>query len=282
MKNRDTNTIKLADGRELEFRQPVIMGVINRTPDSFYAGSRTSSLKSVVDQAGRMIKEGASLIDVGGYSSRPGAENISAEEEINRLIPSISAIKDRFPSAIISADTFRADVARQAIRAGASIINDISGGQLDEEMDDLIAEAGLPYIVMHMRGTPQTMKQLTSYEDLLEEVKQFLQHRRKKLQEKGVSQIIFDPGLGFAKTIDQNYALLRNLTYFQDNGTPLMVGLSRKSMIYKVLDKTAEEALNGTTALHALALHNGANIIRVHDVKEAKEVVTLFNRYQQS
>lgn len=279
MKN--INKITLHDGRELDWSTPLVMGVINRTPDSFYAGSRTT-LEDVAGQAAHMISEGASIIDVGGYSSRPGAEDISPEEEKKRLIPSISVIKERYPSAVISADTFRAEVAYEAIRAGASIINDISGGQLDDEMDDLIAEEGLPYIVMHMRGTPQTMKGLTTYEDLLEEVKQFLHNRRKNLHEKGVSQIIFDPGLGFAKTIDQNYALLRNLAYFQDNETPLMIGLSRKSMIYNVLGNTAEEALNGTTALHALALHNGANILRVHDVREAKEVITLYKRYQHS
>lgn len=261
---------------------PKVMGIINVTPDSFYAGSRASETSEVVKKAVQMKEEGASFIDIGGYSSRPGGIDISEDEEINRIVPVIEAIRDEIPELFISADTFRSSVAKAAIKAGADIINDISGGSLDEKMFDTVAHLGTPYIMMHMKGTPQTMKQLASYNDITLELIEFFQKKVAILKEKGVSDLILDPGFGFAKTIDQNFELISQLNAFSCLELPLLCGISRKSMIYNTLDISPEEALNGTTMLHGLLLENGCNILRVHDVKEAIECVRLWNRLEKN
>ncbi len=225
-----------------------------------------------------MLAEGADFIDVGGYSSRPGATDISVEEELARVIPVIKAIKDEFPSAIISIDSFRSQVAHVAVVEGAGLVNDISGGQLDPSMIKTVAALQVPYIIMHMRGTPQTMGQLTSYDNLTREVLDYFHQKIYDLKSAGLADIIIDPGFGFAKTADQNFDLLSNLNQFTVLEKPLLVGLSRKSMIWRTLQTTAEHALNGTTILNTLAVLKGASLLRVHDVKEAKEVITLVNR----
>lgn len=252
------------------------MGILNITPDSFYEHSRLLDEKSVLLKAEQMIKEGASILDVGGYSSRPGAIDISDEEEQERVLPVIKVLAKNFPDQIISIDTFRAEVARRAIEHGALMINDISAGQLDKNMFSVVAQAGLPYIMMHMRGTPQNMVQMNSYENLINEVAIYFAERLSQLREMGVKDVIVDPGFGFAKNIEQNFSLLKHLAYFKTCACPVLVGLSRKSMIYKTLGISATEALNGSTALHMLALMNGASILRVHDVKEAVETIKLY------
>ncbi|MTI22267.1 dihydropteroate synthase [Fulvivirga sp. RKSG066] len=251
------------------------MGILNVTPDSFFSGSRKNNLDEALATAEKMMNEGATFLDVGGYSSRPGAQDISIEEEIGRTSKIIEHIKTKIPEAIVSIDTFRSEVARKAINVGADIINDISGGELDKNMFDLVAEVKVPYIMMHMRGTPQNMVTKTDYEDILKEVVDYFQNKLNVLHKKGVSDIILDPGFGFAKNRDQNYRLLRELAFLDVLEQPVLVGVSRKSMIYKSLESTPEDALNGTTALNTIALLNGANILRVHDVKEAVEVVKL-------
>lgn len=251
------------------------MGILNVTPDSFYAGSRTQQINDVINKAGKMLSDGATFLDVGGYSSRPGADDIPIEEEISRTAPIIAEIKSSFPAAIISIDTFRAEVAEKALEAGADMINDISAGELDNNMLNVVADAKVPYIMMHMRGTPQNMVTKTAYEDILKEVLDYFQKKLDVLQKKGVTDLILDPGFGFAKNRDQNFLLLKHLKHLEILERPLLVGVSRKSMIYKSLDITPEEALNGTTVLNTLAVQNGANILRVHDVKEAIEVVKL-------
>jgi dihydropteroate synthase len=255
---------------------PLVMGVLNVTPDSFYDGGKYSQKKAILQQAEVMLSEGAHIIDIGGYSSRPGAEDISAEEEKKRVVESIKLVSKTFPTAYISVDTFRASVARESIEAGACIINDISGGALDEEMFDTVAEMGVPYVLMHMRGTPQTMTQLTSYDNLLLDILDYFQLKVAQLRALGVADIIIDPGFGFAKTPSQSYELLGQLASFQVLNLPIMAGVSRKSMIYRKLGITPQEALNGTTVLNTIALMNGATILRVHDVKEAIETIKLY------
>ncbi len=250
------------------------MGIINVTPDSFYAGSRTKNAEAAVIMAEKMMEEGADLLDIGGYSSRPGAENISPSEESKRLIPAISAVRNRFPEALISADTFRSEVAGVALKAGADIINDISGGA-DEKMFKTVARANAGYILMHMVGTPQTMAQFTGYDQMIPSITQFFSDRLQVANDSGVQNIVLDPGFGFSKTIDQNYELLYELSRFRQFNRPLLVGISRKSMIYKTLGCTPEESLPGTTALHLFALLKGAGILRVHDVREARGVIEL-------
>ncbi len=234
--------------------------------------------QAVVQCAGKMLEEGATLLDVGGYSSRPGASDITAEEELQRVIPAIRKIKQHFPQAILSVDTFRAQVARMALDEGALIINDISGGMLDDEMIPLAAEKQVPFICMHMRGTPQTMMEQTRYGNVTEELLAYFHERIATLQRAGVKDIIIDPGFGFAKTTEQNFELLNHLELLRLTGKPLLAGLSRKSMIWKTLATSPEEALNGTTALHMVALMKGASILRVHDVKAAAETIKLFVR----
>lgn len=268
-------------GHLFEMTRAQVMGIVNVTPDSFFAGSRVGE-SNIVQRVGEMLDDGADIIDIGGYSTRPGAAEVSAEEEISRLVPAIGIIRDKFPDVIISVDTFRADVARKCIVAGANIINDIGGGDLDSEMFSTVAELGVPYILMHMRGTPSTMQSMTDYHDIVADVLQDLAFKTDKLHQMGVTDVILDPGFGFAKTIDQNYELLASLSAFESLGCPILVGISRKTMIWKELGIKPDEALNGTTAINMLALQNGANILRVHDVKEAAQTVRLYEAYKRN
>jgi dihydropteroate synthase len=251
------------------------MGIVNITPDSFYAGSRQTD--SVLDRVERMWQEGASFIDIGGYSSRPGADDIPLEEELNRVIPVVKTLQHSFPDILLSIDTFRSEVARQAILEGAVMVNDISGGNLDEKMLAVVGQAQVPYVMMHMRGTPQTMNQLTEYESLAKDIVNYFHGGIYKAQLAGIKDIILDPGFGFAKTVQQNFELLNQFDHLRILGKPILVGLSRKSMIWRTLKTNPEEALNGTTALHTIALMKGASILRVHDVKEAVECIKLIH-----
>ena len=252
------------------------MGILNVTPDSFFDGGRYTSDSEILTLVGKMLDEGATFIDVGGYSSRPGAEDISEHEEASRSIGAIRLVLKKFPDALISIDTFRSEVARQAVSEGAVMINDISGGELDNTMFSLVAQLKVPYILMHMRGTPQTMKTLARYENLAKEITDYFHQKISLLEKFGVSDIIVDPGFGFAKTIEQNFQLLHELEYLKILGKPILTGLSRKSMIWKTLQTTPENALNGTTALHMSALMMGSSILRAHDVKEATEVIKMY------
>ena len=265
-------------GKILDLSAPKVMGILNITPDSFFEGSRTQSEKEILTQAEKMLTEGADILDLGAYSSRPGATDISVEEEKQRLIPAVKLIVKHFPEAVISVDTFRASIAKKAIESGAHIINDISGGNLDQEMFKTVGKLGVPYILMHMKGTPQTMKDLTDYVDLCSEIKLYFSEKIAQLKQAGVKDIVLDLGFGFAKNIPQNFELLKQLADFRTLGFPILAGLSRKSMIYKTLDIDANEALNGTTVLNTIALLNGASILRVHDVKEAREAILLINK----
>ncbi len=248
------------------------------TPDSFFKGSRTKSGTDLLKKAMKMLEEGADFLDIGGYSSRPGADDVSIDEEIKRIVGSVSLIMSEYPNAIISVDTFRSRVAKEAIDAGAAMVNDISAGSLDEKMLEIVGSLDVPYIGMHMRGTPQTMKEHTHYEDLILEITSYFSDTIERCRQHGIHDLILDPGFGFAKTIEQNFHLLNHLDYFKQLEKPLLVGLSRKSMIYRSLNITADESLNGTTTLNTLALFKGASILRVHDIKEAVEVVKLVNR----
>lgn len=265
-------------GRVIDLSVPRVMGILNVTPDSFFDGSRYQSPKSILNQAEKMLVEGADFIDVGGYSSRPGATDISIDEEMQRVIPAIEVISKQFPQAILSVDTFRSHVAKRAVEAGALLVNDISAGELDNEMVPTIAAMKVPFLAMHMKGNPQTMKQHAHYQDLLHEVVTYFHEKISRLQTAGIKDVLIDPGFGFAKTIEQNFELLNHLDHLLILGKPLVVGLSRKSMIWRTIDTTAEHALNGTTALHSIALMKGASILRVHDVKEAVEVIKLVGR----
>lgn len=268
------------NSRCLDFQSPKVMAILNITPDSFCRRCPSSSEADILAQVSLALQEGADIIDIGGCSTRPGSSQPDAEEEWNRILPALRAIRRTYPDTVISLDTFRADVVERAIGDwGVDIINDISGGMLDKRMDEVLARTHVPYILMHMRGTPETMQTLTDYDDLLSSLIDFFQRRLDTLYSLGVSDVVIDPGFGFAKTIDQNYYLLRNLHVLHVLEAPILVGLSRKSMIYRALDITPEEALNGTTALHMLALAQGANILRVHDVREAKEAIRLYERY---
>lgn len=263
-------------GRLLNLKEPIIMGILNVTPDSFYDGGKYEDKIAIKEQVDKMLKEGATIIDIGGMSSRPGADIISLAEELQRVIPIIDLVATAFPEAIISVDTIRAEVAERAINSGAHIINDISAGRLDAKMYETVAKLGVPYILMHMKGKPKDMQEQTDYEDITRDILSFLTKEVEKLRELGVIDIIIDPGFGFGKTIQQNYTLLQKLNIFQLLDCLVLAGLSRKSMIYKLLGTSPDQALNGTTALHMVALQQGANILRVHDVKEAKEVIELW------
>jgi dihydropteroate synthase len=259
--------------------KPKVMGILNLTPDSFFEGSRVPDKEnSWLYEAEKKIKEGADFLDLGGYSTRPGAAHISVEDEINRVLPALKAIKKHFPDTLLSIDTFRAEVADAAVAEGADLINDISAGSLDEDMLPLVAKLGVPYIAMHLKGTPQTMQSETDYKELLPEILSYFSVKIEQFRKLGIKDVIIDPGFGFAKTREQNFEVLRNLKSFQQLGLPMLAGISRKSMIYKTLETSAEEALNGTTALNMFALTQGANILRVHDVKEAKETIQLFEQ----
>lgn len=273
-----TNKTLNLRGRLVDLSEPKVMGILNSTPDSFYAGSRLGTEKDMLSMAEKMLTEGATFLDVGGYSSRPGATDISEEEESQRVIPAIRSIVKEFPTALISVDTFRSTVANAAIHEGASLVNDISGGTLDAKIITTVAALKVPYVLMHMRGTPQTMNSLTNYNNLVREVIDFFHQQIAVLKEAGVVDIVLDPGFGFGKTREQNFELLHTLDHFSLLGKPILVGLSRKSMIWKTLDTTAEFALNGTTALNSLALLKGASILRVHDVKEAVETIKLISK----
>jgi len=259
----------------LNLSTPIVMGIINTTPDSFFAPSRTTLLPEIVAKAGAMLSEGAAILDIGGYSTRPGAEEVSEAEELDRVIPAVEAIADQFPEAIISVDTFRSTIARAAIEAGASLINDASFGNGDAAMFKTVAELKVPYILMHTRGNPQTMTQLNQYNDLVTDVVKELQARLSELRRLGVTDVIVDPGFGFAKNIAQNFALLNQLEVFHTLDCPILVGISNKSLIYKTLGISPEEATNGTTFLNAIALQKGAHILRVHQVKPAAECIAL-------
>ncbi len=264
-------------GRLLVVDKPLVMGIINATPDSFYAGSRKGNTIEIVKQAGQMLADGAAIIDIGGQSTRPGSELISAEEELQRVIPAIEAMHRQFPEAIISIDTFYARVAAEAVTAGASIVNDISAGSMDKGMIAAIASLEVPYVLMHIKGTPQTMQQQAQYENVTKEVLDFFINKITALQNEGITDIIIDPGFGFGKTIAHNFELLKNLPVFSMLNAPLLLGVSRKSFIWKSLDITADAALNGTTVMNTIGLVNGASILRVHDVKEAVEAVRLYS-----
>lgn len=266
------------NGRLQVWDSPKIMGILNATPDSFFGRSRTNiTSKDFAEQVGKLISDGADIIDVGGYSSRPGAAVVSESEELNRVIPVIEWISKNYPDTLISIDTFRAKVAENAIKSGAHIVNDISAGDLDQDMIPLIGSLKIPYIAMHMRGNPSNMQQLTNYSDILGEILNYFSEKLDQFKKFGIKDVIIDPGFGFAKSIEQNYFLLKNLSQFRYLSSPILVGVSRKSMIYNTLGNSANEALNGTTALNMFSLCQGANIIRVHDVKEAKETIKLFN-----
>ncbi len=263
-------------GNLIDLSVPKVMGIINITPDSFYDGGKTFSEKEILKQAEKMLSEGATFLDVGGYSTRPGAEDISDTEEIRRVLEAIESILKRFPEALISIDTFRSEVAKKAVEAGAAIVNDVSGGILDAEMYKTVAKLKVPYILMHMRGTPKTMVKLTDYKNVTIDVLKDLAEKIVLARAEGINDIIADPGFGFAKTREQSFELLNNLQLFQNLKVPILAGVSRKSMIYKTLETSAENALNGTTSLNTIALLKGASILRVHDVKEAVECVKLF------
>jgi dihydropteroate synthase len=262
-------------GRLLVIDQPVIMGIINSTPDSFYSGSRHNHIDEIVDCAGKMLNEGATIIDIGGQSTRPGSKLLSPKEEGERVIPAIEALVAAFPSAFISIDSFYAEVAMNAVNAGASMVNDISSGDMDPAMLSTVASLHVPYIAMHMKGTPQTMQSSPTYENVTREVLDYFIQKIEACQLAGIHDVIIDPGFGFGKTIAHNFQLLNALHDFKMVGKPLLAGLSRKGTIYKTLGTTADEALNGTTVLNTIALQKGADILRVHDVKEAREATTL-------
>jgi dihydropteroate synthase len=269
-------------GKLITLETPLVMGILNVTPDSFYDGGKYFSEKEALNQAEKMILQGADILDIGGYSTRPNASDISEETEISRVIPAILAIKKAFPEVLLSIDTFRATVARRAVEAGANIVNDISGGQLDPQMFETVASLQVPYVLMHSRGNPQTMSQLCHYENILLEILHFFEERIQKLHILGVKDIILDLGFGFAKTSEQNFYLLKHLSYFKTLNKPILVGISRKSMIYKTLNITPEQALNGTSVLNSYAIGKGANILRVHDVQEAKQVIQLHQTLKAS
>lgn len=264
-------------GELVSLEAPHIMGILNITPDSFFDGGRNITEEKIMAHVEAMLRDGATFIDVGGYSTRPGAAEVSPEEEVRRVVPAIRMIVKEFPSVRVSVDTFRAATATAAVEVGASMINDVSGGELDPGMFAAVARLNVPYILMHMRGTPQTMTAQTSYQNLIKEVQDYFHRKISMLTSAGVKDIIVDPGFGFAKTREQNFEILSRLSVLRQLGRPVLAGLSRKSLIWRTLGITANEALNGTTSLNTIALLNGASILRVHDVKEAKEVVDLFS-----
>jgi len=265
-------------GQLIDLSSPKVMGILNVTPNSFYDGNRYNSENLILAQVEKMLSEGATFIDLGAYSSKPNAELVSEEEEMARLIPVLQSVLKHFPETMLSIDTFRSNVAKISLDSGAAIINDISAGTMDENMFGVVAHFHAPYIMMHMRGTPQTMAGLTHYEDIVKEMLYYFSEKIAKARSFGINDLIIDPGFGFAKNLDQNYEVLQKLELFQNLDYPILVGISRKSMVYKVLESSADTALNGTTVLNTIALSKGANILRVHDVKEAVESVKLFEK----
>ncbi|WP_299684247.1 dihydropteroate synthase [uncultured Dokdonia sp.] len=263
-------------GKLIDLSVPKVMGIVNLTPDSFYDGGK-KNMEAVLSQVGAMLTEGATFIDMGAYSSRPDATDISVQEEEARLLPIIKEVVKQYPDVLLSVDTFRASVAEKAILAGACMVNDISAGMLDKKMMEVVGALRVPYILMHMRGTPQTMKTLTDYKHLLKEITSYFSERIAYARSHKINDLVIDPGFGFAKTTTQNFTVLKEMDFFKVLEVPLLAGLSRKSMIYKTLNGTPSTSLNGTTALNMIALQNGASILRVHDVKEAVECVKLYN-----
>jgi dihydropteroate synthase len=266
------------NGKLIDLTSPKVMGILNVTPNSFYDGGKHVEAKAILNQVEKMLLEGATFIDVGGYSSKPNAEEVSEEQELQRILPVVQNISKEFPNTVISIDTFRSKVAQAAVENGAAIINDISAGNLDANMMETVAQLQVPYIMMHMKGTPQTMQSLTQYENIVKEMLFYFSEKIALARSFGINDLILDPGFGFAKTVDQNFEVLNKLDLFQMTELPILAGLSRKSMIYKTLDTSAEFALNGTTSLNTISLMKGAKILRVHDVKEAVECVQLFNQ----
>ena len=265
-------------GQLIDLASPKVMGILNVTPNSFFDGGEYKTESVILSQVGKMLTDGATFIDVGAYSSKPSAEFVSEKEELNRIVPVVNLILEKFPDCLISIDTFRSEVAKVCLENGAAIINDISAGNLDDKMLETIAKYNVPYIMMHMRGTPQTMQTMANYDNIVKEMLFYFSQRIAEARSLGINDLIIDPGFGFAKTLEQNYEVLRKLGLFEMLELPLLAGFSRKSMIYKTLHSTAEEALNGTSVLNTIALTKGAKILRVHDVKEAMECVTLFNK----
>ena len=265
-------------GKLIDLSSPKVMGILNITPDSFYDGGKYKNESDILQQTEKMLNEGATFIDVGAYSSRPGAAHISVDEELKRIVPVVQLLIKEFPEIVISIDTFRNDVAKATVSEGAAIVNDISGGKMDQNMFSTIADLQVPYIIMHMQGTPQNMQENPVYEDVVKEVYHFFSKQLHQLKQLKVNDVIIDVGFGFGKTIENNYELLNDLNFFQHLGVPILTGVSRKSMLYKVLDTTAINALNATTAANTIALMNGAHILRVHDVKEAVEAVKIVSQ----
>ncbi|MDW8850643.1 dihydropteroate synthase [Flavobacterium sp. MMLR14_040] len=265
-------------GELIDLSTPKVMGILNVTPNSFFDGGKYKDEDEIILQVDKMLSEGATFIDIGAYSSKPSAEFVTEQEEIDRIVPAIELILKHFPQTLLSIDTFRAEVAKASIESGAAIINDIAAGGLDDKMFDVIAKYNVPYIMMHMRGNPQTMQTLTQYDDIVKEMLFYFSEKVQRARNLGINDLILDPGFGFAKTTDQNYEVLQRMGLFNVLELPVLAGVSRKSMIYKTLNNTAEDALNGTTVLNTIALTKGAKILRVHDVKEALECVALYNK----
>ncbi len=267
-------------GRLLIIDKPIVMGIINVTPDSFYGGSRQQNIGAALAQAEKMLKEGATILDIGGQSTRPGSEKLTIEDELKRVLPAIEAIHANFSEAFLSVDTYFSSVAKEAVAAGASIVNDISAGSIDDKMIETVATLNVPYVLMHMKGTPQTMQKEPYYEDVTKDILDFFIQKIPFIHKSGIKDIIVDPGFGFGKTKAHNFQLLRQLSVFEILKCPILLGISRKSFIYKTLGVQVEESLNGTTALHGVGLLNGASILRVHDVREAVEVINLITNYK--
>lgn len=265
-------------GQLIDLSTPKVMGILNVTPNSFFDGGKYKEEKEILLRVEKMLNDGATFIDIGAYSSKPSAEFVSESDEIARMVPVVNLILKHFPEALLSIDTFRAEVAKTSIQSGAAMINDISAGKLDDKMLETVAQYNVPYIMMHMRGTAQTMQTMTHYDDIVKEMLSYFSERIAEARQFGINDLIIDPGFGFAKTLEQNYEVLKKTELFHILELPLLVGISRKSMIYKSLNCIPQEALNGTTVINTIALTKGAKILRVHDVKEAMECVTLFNK----
>lgn len=274
-----TKMIISGNGLSLKIEKPAVMGIVNLTPDSFYDGGSNNTLDDFLDQIDKMIIHGASIIDLGAVSTRPGAPNVDQLEENRRLLPALQKIRAEFPEIMISVDTYRSEIAKMAVAEGANLINDISAGSFDKNMFSVVANAGVPYIAMHIQGTPQNMQLKPSYGNVVAEVRDFLTEQAHQAKSQGVATVIIDPGFGFGKTVDHNFQLLKNLETFTDTGYPVLAGISRKSMINKILGTKPKNALNGTTVLHTIALLKGVRILRAHDVKEAVEAVKLVDKY---
>lgn len=271
------------NNKHIDLSSPRVMTIVNVTPDSFYDGSRTFTEEEIERHVVQAIEQGADMLDVGGYSSRPNADEVSVEEEVARVDRAMRVIRRVYPEVVVSIDTFRAEVVRRVVdKWGDCIVNDISAGELDPQMIATVARLGLPYVAMHLRGTPATMQSMTNYDDIVEEVRQYFVHKLDELHRAGIEDVVIDAGFGFAKTLEQNYQLMSGLHRLGDLGAPILVGISRKSMIYRLLDCTPAEALNGTTALHFEALRQGAKILRVHDTREAVEVVKIYNQLNKN